>query len=694
MNQLANETSPYLLQHAGNPVDWHPWDEPALARARAENKPILLSIGYSACHWCHVMAHESFEDPATAAVMNRHFINIKVDREERPDLDKIYQTAHHLIAQRGGGWPLTMFLTPGDHVPFFGGTYFPNTAKYGMPSFTQVLERVADYYRNNADDVRGQADALREAFRQLEPGSSAPLSALSGQPLADFREVTGQQADREHGGFGGAPKFPHPTTVDRLLRHWRATAHDPQPDKDGLFFAALTLKRMAEGGIYDHLGGGFSRYSVDCFWTIPHFEKMLYDNGPLLALYAQMFQVSGDEGYRTVARETADWVLREMRSPERAFYSSLDADSEGEEGRFYVWTPDQVQALVDADEYRVIAPRFGLDQPPNFEEPHHQVRAWHLRVYRTVEQIAEDLGEPVSTVRRLLVSGRAKLLTARNGRVWPGLDDKVLTSWNALMIRGLAVAARVLDRPDLADAAAAAVDVLRRSLIVDNRLLATFKDGRARLNGYLDDYAFLLDAVVELLQTRWNSEHLAFAIWLADGLLERFEDREDGGFWFTSHDHEELLHRSKPMADEAVPSGNGVAAFALARLGYLLVEPRYLDATERTLRAAWRNLQEFPHGHCSLLNALDEYLQPPELIVIRGDSDESRVWAATLGAAYNPRRLVFVIPADAGMLPAGLASKAAPTGGDAVLAYVCRGTACDKPVDSLEMLARTFTSKP
>jgi uncharacterized protein YyaL (SSP411 family) len=685
MNRLSDETSPYLLQHAANPVDWHPWNAGALAKARAENKPILLSIGYSACHWCHVMAHESFEDPATAEVMNRHFVNIKVDREERPDLDKIYQTAHHFIAQRGGGWPLTMFLTPEDHVPFFGGTYFPSTAKYGMPSFTQVLERVAEYYRDNGADVRGQADSLREAFARMEPAGSAEVSALNGAPLADFREVTGQQVDREHGGFGGAPKFPHPTTIDRLLRHWRSTARDAQPDKDGLFFAALTLKRMAEGGIYDHLGGGFCRYSVDRFWTIPHFEKMLYDNGPLLALYAQMFQISGDESYRTVARETADWVLRDMRSAEGAFYSSLDADSEGEEGRFYVWTPEQVQSLVSADEYAVLAPRFGLDQPSNFEEPHHNVRAWHLRVYQTVEQIAATTGQPVSTVRRLLMSGRSKLLGARNQRVWPGLDDKLLTSWNALMIRGLAIAARVLDRPDLADAAVGAVDFLRRALKVDHRMLATYKSGRARLNGYLDDYAFLLDAVVELLQTRWNTAHLEFAIFLADGLLERFEDRENGGFWFTSHDHETLLHRSKPLADEAVPSGNGVAAFALARLGYLLVETRYLDAAERALRAGWRGMQEFPHGHCSLLNALDEYLQPPELIILRGDADEANVWGATISAAYNPRRMVFAIPRDAAGLPVALSSKSAPAAG--VLAYVCRGTVCESPVDSLETLA-------
>jgi hypothetical protein len=686
MNALAGETSPYLLQHASNPVDWQPWSASALARARAEDKPILLSIGYSACHWCHVMAHESFEDPATAAVMNRLFVNIKVDREERPDLDRIYQAAHHLIAQRGGGWPLTMFLTPDDQVPFFGGTYFPDTPRYGMPSFVQVLERVAAWYREHGTDVRGQADALRQALRQLEPAGGGDPPVLDGEPLAGFRAIIGQQADREHGGFGGAPKFPHPTTVERLLRHWRTTAHDEAPDKDALFLAALTLQRMAEGGIYDHLGGGFCRYSVDRSWTIPHFEKMLYDNGPLLALYAWMFQISGDEQFRTVARETADWVLREMRSPAGGFHSSLDADSEGVEGRYYVWTPEEVRSSVDPDEYAVLAPRFGLDQPPNFEEPHHQVRAWHLRVHQPVEAIAAATGQPVSTVRMRLMTGRARLLAARNRRVRPGLDDKLLTSWNALMIRGLAIAARALERPDLGEAAAAALDFLRASVVVDGRVRATWKDGRARLNGYLDDHAFLLDATLELLQARWDSAHLALAVQLADSLLTHFEDPEHGGFWFTSHDHEALLHRSKPMADEALPAGNGVAALALARLGYLVVEPRYLAAAERTLRAGWQSLQEFPHGHGSLLNALEEHLQPPELVILRGDPVEARTWAATLSAAYNPRRLVYCIPGDAGPLPAGIAAKALPAAG--VLAYVCRGMSCAAPLDSLDAVSR------
>ena len=676
MNQLAGETSPYLLQHADNPVDWYPWGETALARARAENKPILLSIGYSACHWCHVMAHESFEDPATAAVMNRLFVNIKVDREERPDLDRIYQAAHQFIARRGGGWPLTMFLGPADQAPFFGGTYFPNEARYGMPAFREMLEQVANYYHAQGEALGGQADALRQAFARLEavsPGEDEPGPL----PLQAFREVIGPQVDREHGGFGGAPKFPHPTTIDRLMRHWRSTAREPEPDRDALYYAALTLQRMAEGGIYDQLGGGFCRYAVDRSWTIPHFEKMLYDNGPLLALYAQMFQISGDESYRTVARETADWVLREMRSPEGAFWSSLDADSEGQEGRFYVWTPEQVRAVLTTDEYAVLAPRFGLDLPPNFEEPHHQVTAWHLRVHTPVEEIAARLGRPVSTVQRLQDSGRLKLLQVRDQRVRPGLDDKILASWNGLMIRGLAIAGRLLGRPDYSSAAADALDYIRTNMVVDGRLCATTKGGRARLNAYLDDYAFLLDATLELLQARWDPAQLRFAIWLADSLLERFEDPASGGFWFTAHDHEALLHRSRPMADEALPSGNGVAALALGRLGCLLGESRYLDAARRTVRAGWQALQEFPHGHCSLLNALEEQLYPPRLIIIRGDGDDAVRWSELAAAAFDPGRLVFTIPVAAADLPPVLAAKAA---GPGTVAYVCNGLVCGSPI--------------
>ncbi len=697
MNRLAGETSPYLLQHADNPVDWHPWGEEALAKARREDKPILLSIGYSACHWCHVMAHESFEDKATAQVMNDLFVNIKVDREERPDLDRIYQAAHHLMMRRGGGWPLTMFLTPDGHVPFFAGTYFPREPRYGMPAFADVLKRVAEYYGRKPPELKAQGPALREALASIEEPATTDPGALDGAPLGKFREALAGQFDAESGGFGGAPKFPHPASIEQLLRRWWHSAAAPEPDVHALYMCALTLTRMAEGGICDQLGGGFCRYSVDAEWSIPHFEKMLYDNGPLLALYAWMYQVSNDELYRRVANETADWMLRDMRSPPSvaggtgaaaadgaAFFSSLDADSEGEEGRFYVWTPDEVKALVTADEVAVLAPHFGLDGAANFEG------RWHLRVRQSVEEIAAASGRPHSTVRRLLDAGRAKLLAARNARVWPGRDEKILTSWNALAIRGLAVAARALRRPDLAEAAALALDFLRERLVVDGRLHATWKDGRARFNAYLDDHAFLLDASLELLQSRWRAEHLAFATWLAEQLLSRFADAGHGGFFFTSHDHEALIHRGRPMADEALPSGNAVAAVALGRLGHLLGETRFLDAAEATLRAAWPALAEYPHAHATMLTALDEFLEPPEIVVVRGRENELAEWLAVAGTMFAPKRLVFGVPADATQLPGALAARKAA---DVPVAYVCRGTACGPPLRSLEELGAALALK-
>ena len=678
MNNLAQETSPYLLQHANNPVDWYPWGEEALERARHENKPILLSIGYSACHWCHVMAHESFEDPDTADLMNRLFVNIKVDREERPDLDKIYQSAHQLIQRRPGGWPLTMFLNYADQRPYFGGTYFPKNAMDGLPAFSELLQKAADYCRDNQQEIQSHGQAMLEAFAQLEPGEPSRADALSDEPLAGVRETLGQQFDETHGGFGNAPKFPHPTNLDRLLRHWRSTAHGAEPDTQALFICSLTLTRMAEGGIYDQLGGGFCRYSVDAQWTIPHFEKMLYDNGPLLALYAQLWQASGDDLYRRVAAETADWVIRDMLSPEGGFYSTLDADSEGEEGRFYVWEPGEVRALLTDDEYKAVAARFGLDQPPNFEGQ------WHFRVTKSNQAVAESCGVTESTAQRVTDEARAKLLATRNARVWPDRDEKILTSWNALMIRGLAVASRALKRRELAEAAAGSIDFIRSKMINNNRLLATYKDGRARFNAYLDDYAYLLDAILELLQARWNSEHLGFAVWLADRLLENFQDTGGGGFYFTSNDHEKLIHRSKPMADDALPSGNGIAAFGLTRLGHLLGEPHYLKAAAATLSVGWAGMKEFPYGHTALVTALEETLYPTEIVIVRGTAAELERWSESLSAIYSPRRLLLAIPDTATDLPGALATRKPKA---SIVAYICRGTSCSAPIASLEELA-------
>ena len=667
-NRLAKETSPYLLQHADNPVDWYPWGEEAFARARETGKPVLLSIGYSACHWCHVMAHESFEDEATAELMNELFINVKVDREERPDIDKIYQTAHQLITQRGGGWPLTMFLDGDDQRPFFGGTYFPKEARYGMPAFGDLLKNIASYYEQKRDEVRQQSSRLLDVFGRLAPAPATDSEALSDAPLALARNTFEQTLDREFGGFGSAPKFPHPTTIDRLLRHWRSTANDTEPDVEALFMAALTLARMAEGGLFDHVGGGFYRYSVDQYWQIPHFEKMLYDNGPLLAVYAQAAVATGDTLFADAANATADWMLADMRDDNGGFYATRDADSEGHEGLFYLWDPDEVRELLD-DNYEVFAKRFGLNTDANFEG------RWHLTVR---EQVTEDEAVVINKAKRVL-------LARRDTRVAPGRDEKQLTSWNALAIRGLAIAGRALERPDLIDAAADAVEFLQGNLMRDGRLLASYKDGEARFAAYLDDHAFLLDAVLELLQARWNMRHLEFAQQLAELLLEHFEDKDDGGFWFTANDHEQLIHRSKPLADEAVPSGNGVAAFALQRLGFLLGETTYLDAAERTLRAAWRAISEVPHGHVSLLTALEEYLEHPEIVVIRGANDEISRWRDSAAKIYAPRRLVFAIPEDEAGLPGALADRK-PLDGETV-AYRCLGTHCEMPVTTWEALA-------
>ena len=681
-NRLATQTSPYLLQHADNPVDWYPWGPEALELARQTGKPILLSVGYSACHWCHVMAHESFEDAATAELMNRLFVNVKVDREERPDIDRIYQTAHQLLTQRPGGWPLTMFIDPASQRPFFGGTYFPREARYGMPAFADLLRHVADYFANNQDDVIGQGEQLDSILQQLEPAATGDTQQLDATPLQAARDRLAASFDSEYGGFGGAPKFPHPTNIDRLLRHWRNSASGENPDVEALFMATLTLTRMAEGGIYDQLGGGFCRYSVDRYWQIPHFEKMLYDNGPLIALYAQAFLATGDPLFKRIAVETGQWICRDMRAGNGGFFSSLDADSEGEEGRFYVWTPEQVKKALAADDYDLVTQRFGLDQPANFEGK------WHLVVRQSLDELAKFSSMPADAVANRLDGSRDTLRQLREQRVAPGLDDKQLTAWNALAMRGLAIAGRALNSAEFSAAARDAARFLAGAAIRDGRLYASYKNGDARFKAYLDDHAFLLDALLEVLQSHWDSALLQLAIELADTLLERFA-HPDGGFYFTANDHEALMHRPRPLADEAMPSGNGIAAFALQRLGYLLGESRYLEAAERCLRSAWKALQDYPHGHVSLITALEEYLQPPEIIVIRGPQAEIDSWRQSAAAIYAPRRLVFAIDAQAEGLPGALAERRAH---DAeTVAYRCVGNQCSLPLTTWEALAAAIS---
>jgi uncharacterized protein YyaL (SSP411 family) len=677
-NALANETSPYLVQHSDNPVQWFPWGEEALALARSENKPIFLSIGYSACHWCHVMAHESFEDEPTAKLMNSLFVNIKVDREERPDLDKIYQLAHQLLTQRPGGWPLTMFLTPDTHEPFYAGTYFPIEPRYGMPSFRQVLTQIEETFRTRNDDIIRQNKALTEALKNLEP-SGGETSAITGTPLLEVRVQLGKAFDEVDGGFGRAPKFPHCTHMERLLRHYAHSQHGSEPDREALEMAAFTLKKMSLGGLYDQLGGGYSRYSVDDSWMIPHFEKMLYDNGPLLVLCCEVGLITGETLYLKVARETADWVTREMQAEHGGYYSTIDADSEGVEGKYYVWGPGEVEDLLNADEFQVVATRFGLNREPNFEHEY-----WHLHVFVDDDQLATETGFAPEQVANLLASARQKLFVARETRIRPGLDDKILTSWNGLMIKGMAVAGRVLQDESLIDSAFRALDYVRETMWVDGRLLATSRDGRAKLAAYLDDYAFMIDGVLSLLQSRWRDGDLEFAIALADVLLEQFEDTREGGFFFTAHEHEALMHQHKPLSDDAVPAGNGIAAQMLGRLGHLLGETRYLDAVERTLHLAWNGISNAPHAFNTLLLAVEEYLYPVQTIVLRGEGGNLLHWQRRCLQAYAPRRMAFAIPPVAAPLP-GLLEQRKPL--DETVAYVCEGHTCGAPISNLSELS-------
>jgi uncharacterized protein YyaL (SSP411 family) len=673
-NRLAGETSPYLLQHADNPVDWYPWSDEALSRARTEGRPILLSIGYSACHWCHVMAHESFEDSRVAAAMNADFVNIKVDREERPDLDQIYQAAHALMTRRSGGWPLTMFLTP-EGAPFFGGTYFPLEGRYGLPGFLDLLPRVAAAYREKGAAIAEQSGEIKAALASLEPKPEAAgtrLSSSTAKALAELKE----RFDPEYGGFGGAPKFPHASDLELCLRE-----HVRTKDPDALTVVGVTLARMAEGGIHDQLGGGFCRYSVDAEWTIPHFEKMLYDNGPLLSLYADLAGVTKDERFAAVARGIVGWLVREMRAPDGAFYSSLDADSEGHEGKFYVWQRDEVRSLLSQDTYAVAAPYYGLEGPPNFEGS-----AWNLRVSAELADVAATLGLSEADARARLDAAKAVLFAARELRVRPGLDDKILTSWNALAIAGIARAARALDEPRWTELAVIAIDTLRRTAWRDGRLLATRKGDRAHLNAYLDDYAFLLAALLELMQTRFRLADYEWARELSEILLGEFEDSKDGGFFFTSHGHEELFHRTKPGHDNATPSGNAVAAGALVVLGHLCAEPRYVEAGERAVRLYAPLMARSPAGFSTMLAAESDVLAPPTSVLLAGDGEDCGRWQRALAARVLSSVRVFNVAGIA--LPAGLAKGAAPAGG--AVAWVCQGTHCLPAIDDFSRLEATL----
>ena len=660
-NRLARETSPYLLQHADNPVDWWPWCDEALALAREQNKPILLSIGYSACHWCHVMAHESFEDPATAALLNRLFVNIKVDREERPDLDHIYQLAHQMLAQRSGGWPLTVFLAP-DGTPFFSGTYFPPQPRFGLPGFGELVEQVATVWREQRSELEEQSRVVRDALDKHwaaappgRPSERGPVALLSG--LLEAYDAT-------HGGFGEAPKFPHPSDLDFLLR--RGVSHDEPRARDA---ALHSLEKMALGGLFDQLGGGFFRYCTDENWQIPHFEKMLYDNGPLLALYADAWLLDSRPLFADVIERTAGWVMREMQAPEGGFYSSLDADSEGHEGRFYTWDGDLLRAALPVEQARLLEAHYGLDGEPNFEG-----REWHLTVARPIDEVARGKGLGLDKAAGRLEAARKRLFEVRQSRIRPGRDEKVLVSWNGLMIGGLARAGQVMARPEWVEAAQRSVDFIRGSLWQQGRLKACFKDGRARFNAYLDDYAFLLDGLLALLSADYRSQDVEFAQGLAEALLLNFEDEQHGGFAFTSHDHEALLSRPREGRDNALPSGNSVAARALIRLGHLAGDERYIKAGERAVAAHAAEAEARPQGFGSLMVALQESLWPPATAVVRGPQESLQAWKQALAGLYLPHAISVCVP-DGASSPPWLERRQE----DRVNGWACIGVECMPP---------------
>ncbi len=683
-NRLADETSPYLLQHAANPVDWYPWCADALTKARDEAKPILLSIGYSACHWCHVMAHESFEDPTTAQTMNELFINIKVDREERPDIDKVYQTAHQLMTQQGGGWPLTMFLDPKTLIPFFGGTYFPKTPRYQLPGFGDLLRRVAQVFRDQHDELAAQGTKLTNVLAGLNP-QTAPGNLKDDVLLKLGRDQLASAYDAREGGFGGAPKFPMPATIERLLRYWAFT---PPKDRETLEMAMITLTHIARGGIYDHIGGGFCRYSTDARWMIPHFEKMLYDNGALLGVYADALAIGPDPLFEGAVRETAAWLMREMQHPDGGYFSAIDADSEGEEGKFYVWRRDEIKRLLTADEYLVIETLYGLDKPANFEGKWnlHRSDAWHAVVDRLA--MARDEADT------LLSSARAKLFETRSRRVPPAKDDKILTAWNGIAIRGMARAALVLGEPDWVDSATRAADFIRNRMLIGGQLFATWRDGLVRHAAYLDDYANLLDGLLALLQARWRNADIRLAKLLADTVIARFYDTDAGGFFFTAHDHEHLIHRPKPSADDAMPPGNGVLARSLNLLGHLLGETRYLDAASGTLRWARTAMEQYPAGHATLLSALEDEATPPELVIVRGPRVELEDWLRPIRSGYKPWRHAFGIPyEDSGVMPNYMPRLVSAEKQRQCTAYICKGLACSLPIHShQELMAALKTS--
>ena len=668
-NRLAQETSPYLLQHAHNPVDWYPWGPEALAKAKAENKPILLSIGYSACHWCHVMERESFENETIAALMNRHFVTIKVDREERPDLDDVYMAATLVMNNGQGGWPMTVFLTP-DQQPFFAGTYFPPTDRLGRPGFASLLTQLAELWQRKGDDLREQASQLTEHLQQRArplPGGTigeAEIRAAAAELAESF--------DETYGGFGPAPKFPPATALSLLLRHHRRTG-----DAQALAMVRKTLDAMAQGGMYDQIGGGFARYSTDERWLVPHFEKMLYDNALLAKAYLEGYQATGEPFYARIAREIFDYILREMTGPEGGFYSATDADSEGEEGKFFVWTPAEVEAVLGPEEGGRVCAYYDISERGNWEGKSIP------NMPRPLERVAGRLGIAADDLRRSVEAGRAKLYEARRQRVPPGLDDKVLTAWNGMMIGAMAEGHRVLGDPRYLAGAARAADFLLATLRrPDGGLLRTYRAGKAHLDAYLEDYAYLAEGLIDLYEAGGDLRFLREAGRLAERSLADFGDESGDGFYDTARRHEALIVRHRDGIDGAVPSANAVAAFAVARLSVHFDRSDLREAAIGAIRAYGRAIAQHPRAFCKSLGVADFLLEGPVELALVGTPSEPGfdALAREVGRRYLPNRIVAHHDPSSGAPPdLPLLAGKGPVGGRAAL-YVCRNFACQAPI--------------
>ncbi|HUN08370.1 MAG TPA: thioredoxin domain-containing protein [Aggregatilineales bacterium] len=674
MNRLQHETSPYLRQHADNPVDWYPWGDEAFQRAKTEDKPILLSVGYSACHWCHVMAHESFEHAPTAQIMNDLFVNIKVDREERPDVDDIYMQA--VMGMTGhGGWPMTVFLTP-EGKPFYGGTYYPREPRHGMPAFRQVLVAVAEAFKDRRAGVEEQAGQMAEALNRdlLEIGGDP--NGLTADLIAHGQAQISRGFDSTNGGFSPQPKFPQPMNLDFMLR-----AHLRSGEREPLSQVLFTLRKMANGGIYDQIGGGFHRYSVDSIWLVPHFEKMLYDNAQLSRVYLHAWQITGDGFFKQIAEDIYDYIRREMTAPEGGFYSATDADSEGEEGKFFVWSQVELEALLAEDAPAALA-YWGVTPRGNFEG--HNI----LNVPNDEETVAARLKIPVADLRAAVARAREILYAERTLRVSPALDDKILTGWNGMMLASLAEAARVLDRADYRDAAVRTGEFLLRAMVApDGRLYRTHKAGQSKLNGYLEDYACLIDALLELYQTTFEVRWFTEARRLADVVLAHFS-ASDGGFFDTSDDHEALIARPRNMQDNAVPSGNGLMVKQLLRLAAYTGEAKYEDAARRTLALLTGALRQAPQAFTESLSGLDMLTPGLTEIALVGDpaSEATQALLREVNRVWRPNAILALAPAAVdGESVVPLLSHRTLRGGQPT-AYVCKHFVCANPVTEVEAL--------